>query len=100
MPAESARFHRRLRRRDWWFIGLTTIASIIATVAIIAFSEGGTRPGAGRGCFTLERADFMGASTRTYCGKEAATFCLKAPAGDQEIAAKCDAAGLKRPEAS
>jgi hypothetical protein len=96
VPAESARFYRRLTRRDWWFIGAIVAASVAITLASIAFSNGGGKPSAAKGCFSLERASIMGAATTTYCGTTAARFCRTAPAGDHEIAEKCDALGLKR----
>ncbi len=99
MPAESARFTWRLSRRDWWFIGAIVAASVAITIASIAFGNGG-RPTAQKGCFSLERASIMGAATTTYCGATAARFCRTAPAGDREIARKCDALGLKRPRTS
>ena len=100
MPAEAARFYRRLARRDLWFIALIAIATVVATVGSIVFSDGGGARTAQKGCFSLERASIMGAATTTYCGADAARFCRKAPAGDGEIASKCDALGLKRLEAS
>ncbi|MEO9174318.1 MAG: hypothetical protein ABI317_02305 [Gaiellales bacterium] len=100
MPAEAARFHRRLVRRDWWFIGAIVAAMLVITVASIACSGGSGNAGATRGCFSLERAAFMGAATTTYCGADAAAFCRTAPIDDHEIATKCDALGLKRPKAA
>ncbi|MDX6579292.1 MAG: hypothetical protein QOJ47_841 [Gaiellales bacterium] len=100
MPAEAARFYRRLARRDWWFIALIVIATVVVTAGSIVFSEGNGGRRAQKGCFSLERASIMGAATTTYCGADAARFCRKAPAGDGEIASKCDALGLKRPETS
>jgi hypothetical protein len=94
VPAESARFYRRLSRRDWWFIGAIVAATVVITVASIAFSSDG-KPSA-KGCFSLERASVMGAATTTYCGATAVKLCRTAPASDHEIASKCDALGLKR----
>jgi hypothetical protein len=95
VPAESARFSRRLSRRDWWFIGVIVAATVVITVASFAFGSGG-KPRAAKGCFSLERASVMGAATTTYCGATAARFCRTAPVGDHEIASKCDALGLRR----
>ena len=100
MPAESAHFAWRLSRRDWWFIAAIVAATVVITLASIAFSGGGARASAEKGCFSLERASIMGAATTTYCGPTAARFCRTAPAGDREIAAKCDALGLPRPKTS
>lgn len=100
MPAESARFSRRLSRRDWWFIVLIVVATLVVTGASIAFSDGSAGRSAEKGCFSLERASIMGAATTTYCGTEAARFCRNAPANDREIAAKCDALGLRRLQTS
>jgi hypothetical protein len=100
MPAEAARFRRRLARRDWWFIAVIAIATVVVTAGSILFSDGAAGRSAQKGCFSLERASIMGAATTTYCGADAARFCRKAPAGDGEIASKCDALGLKRPETS
>jgi hypothetical protein len=36
----------------------------------------------------------MGAATFKACGADAATFCRRSAAGDEEIAAKCKEAGL------
>jgi hypothetical protein len=73
--------------------------AVIITLASIAFSGGGDgRPSADKGCFSLERASIMGAATTTYCGQTAVRFCRTAPAGDREIAEKCDA--LERLKAS
>ena len=91
MPAESARFSRRLGRRDWWFIGAILAATAVISLASIAFAGGGGRPSADKGCFSLERASIMGAATTTYCGQTAVRFCRTAPASDREIARKCDA---------
>jgi hypothetical protein len=100
VPAESARLSWRLSHRDWWFIGAIVAAAVVITLASIAFSGGGGRPSAEKGCFSLERASIMGAATTTYCGATAARFCRTAPTDDREIAAKCDALGLKRPRPS
>jgi hypothetical protein len=100
VPAESARFYRRLSRRDWWVIVAILGVTAVLTVASIASGGGGGKPLAARGCFSLERASIMGAATTTYCGATAARFCRTAPAGDREIAAKCDALGLRRPKTS
>jgi hypothetical protein len=100
MPAESARLLHRLSRRDWWFISLIVVATLVVTGASIAFSDGTAGRRADRDCFSLERASIMGAATTTYCGANAARFCRKAPADDREIARKCDALGLKRPRTS
>jgi hypothetical protein len=99
VPAESARFSWRLSRRDWWFIAATVAVAVVITLASVAFSDG-ARPGAEKGCFSLERASIMGAATTTYCGQTAARFCRTAPTNDREIATKCDALGLKRPKPS
>jgi hypothetical protein len=98
VPAESARFTWRLSRRDWWFMGVIAVVAVVITLASIAFTGGNGQPGAEKGCFSLERASIMGAATTTYCGATAVEFCRTAPAGDREIAEKCDA--LERLKAS
>jgi hypothetical protein len=98
VPAESARLSWRLSRRDWWFMGVIAAVAVVITLASIAFTGGGGAPAAEKGCFSLERASIMGAATTTYCGATAVEFCRTAPAGDHEIAEKCDA--LERLKAS
>ena len=57
MPAESARFSRRLSRRDWWFIVLIVVATLVVTGASIAFSDGCAGRSAEKGCFSLRRRE-------------------------------------------
>jgi hypothetical protein len=95
VPAEVIRLQRRLGARDRWFLGLLALAVLIGTAAALAVGRYSS-PGASAdaGCVSIMRASWMGAATFKACGADAATFCRRSAAGDEEIAAKCEEAGL------
>ncbi len=80
MPAESARLTWRLRPRDWWFIGLISLA--LAAGAVYAAVDLATQSNTVRpGCISTIRAGVMGGETYSVCGFRALAFC-KLHAGD------------------
>ncbi len=79
MPSEAARFHRRLRPRDLWFVGLVAGGVAVGTPAAILLSDAGSAGARDGGrCVTTIEAGFMGGQTRRYCGQAAVTFCRDA----------------------
>ncbi len=95
MPAEVIRLQRRLGARDRWFLGLLALAVLIGTAAALAVGRNRSPDAsADAGCVSITRASWMGAATFKACGADAAAFCRRSAAGDHEIAAKCEEAGL------
>jgi hypothetical protein len=95
VPAESERFRRRLRGRDWWFLGLVAAVALAAIgVPVLLGHTGGS--GSDAGCVTYSHPNFTGGATYRYCGAQAALFCRGvSAAADPGIAAKCAALGLR-----
>jgi hypothetical protein len=97
MPAEVIRLQRRLGTRDRWFLGLLALAVLIGTAAALAVGRySSSDAGADAGCVSITRASWMGAATFKACGADAVAFCRRSAAGDEQIAAKCEEAGLAR----
>jgi hypothetical protein len=88
MPAEAARFHRRLRPRDRWFILVAAVFTVVAVIAIIVSMDSGTSSAATT-CVSVERANFMGAATTRYCGADATAFCRREAHDDAKLAMQC-----------
>lgn len=97
MPAEAARFRRRLRLRDRWFVGVVAGGLVVGTPVAIALSDPGSgSPRDGRCIATIETG-FMGGQTRRYCGRAAVAFCRSpAVARRTELAAACRRLGAAR----
>jgi hypothetical protein len=86
VPAETARFRRRVRPRDLWLIGLVAGGLAVGAPAAVLLSDTGSGTRGGR-CVTTIETGFMGGQTRRYCGREAAAFCrarAARPAGPDE----------------
>ncbi len=86
MPAESARLRRRLSPRDWWFLGLVSLAITAGIVVSVVIA---TRSSTNPRCVATTRAWVMGAETYTVCGQQAVTFCNKQPQKSTNLAAQC-----------
>lgn len=93
MPAESIRFHRRIRPRDRWFVALVACATLVGTPTAVLLSSESS--GAGAGCVTTIRASVMGGATFKYCGADAVAFCRQSGAGDKGTASQCEALGTR-----
>jgi hypothetical protein len=90
VPAESARFSRRLGPRDRWFIALSALVAVGAVIAILIGmrgSESGARDTTR--CVVVESAGFMGAIRTQYCGARATTICRRLSAREHELPAQC-----------
>jgi hypothetical protein len=88
VPAESARLTRRLRSRDWWFLGLVA-AALAVGVAAAAIYVAGSKENVKPGCIATIRAGIMGGQTYSVCGKKALAFC-RFHAGDTKgLTAEC-----------
>jgi hypothetical protein len=90
VPAESARFTRRLGPRDRWFIALTAVVTVGAVIAILIGmrgSESGSRDATR--CVVVESAGFMGAIHTRYCGARATTVCRRLADREDELPAQC-----------
>jgi hypothetical protein len=90
VPAESARFTRRLGPRDRWFIALTAVVTVVAVIAILIAmrgSESGARDATR--CVVVESAGFMGAIHTQYCGAKATAACRRLGEREQELPAQC-----------
>ncbi len=89
MPAEAARFTRRIGRRDRRF--LAALGGVAA--AGIAFGAGFAAHGSSStprgGCVTLDQAGVMGGGTWRFCGADAVTFCLQHAAESKALADRC-----------
>jgi hypothetical protein len=94
LPAEAARFRRRVRTRDLWFIGVVAGGLAVGTPAAILLSDSGSADLRGSGCVATIEAGFMGGQTHRYCGAAAVAFCRRtltesrAPDGCEAILAR------------
>ncbi len=89
MPAESARLTRRLRSRDWWFLGIVSLALVVGVViaaVVLADSTETVKPG----CIATIRAGIMGGQTYSVCGKGALEFCRIHAGDSQKLTAECN----------
>jgi hypothetical protein len=93
VPAEAIRLQRRLGTRDRWFIALLLLA-VLAGSAIAVSHLNSSDASADAGCVSITRASWMGAATFRACGTDAVKFCRTEARGDEQIAAKCEEAGL------
>ena len=89
VPAEAARFTRRIGRRDRRF--LATLAGreppAIAFAAGFVAHGGTSTPRSD--CVTLDQAGVMGGGTWRFCGADAVTFCLQHAAESSSLADRC-----------
>jgi hypothetical protein len=89
VPAEAARFTRRIGRRDRRF--LAALAGLGA--AGIAFGAGFVAHGGTStprsDCITLDQAGVMGGGTWRFCGADAVTFCEQHAAESSTLADRC-----------
>ncbi len=88
MPAESARLTRRLRPRDWWFLGLVSLALAVGVVAA-AIYVAGSKEKVKPGCIATIRAGIMGGQTYSVCGKPALAFCRLHAGDSKDLTAEC-----------
>jgi type VI protein secretion system component VasK len=90
VPAESARFSRRLGPRDRWFIALSAVVTVVAVVAIL-FAMRGSESGArdATRCVVVESAGFMGAIHTQYCDAKATSACRRLTDREKELPAQC-----------
>jgi hypothetical protein len=87
VPSESERLHRRVGRRDRWFVGIVALATAVGTpLAIVLVGHGSAAPA---GCVRTLEPGFMGGQTGTYCGKRAAAVCRARADADASLAAQC-----------
>jgi hypothetical protein len=88
VPAESARLTRRLRPRDWWFLGLVSVAlaaGVVAAAIYVAGSKEKVKPG----CIATIRAGIMGGQTYSVCGSKALAFCRLHAGDSTALTAEC-----------
>lgn len=73
--------------------------TVIALIAIVAFTVGDTSPGPARGCIRSEVAGIVGSETIGACGKEAVDVCTHASqysgARAETIVSDCLKQGVK-----
>ena len=88
MPAEAARFTRRIGRRDRRFLAaLAGAGAAGAALAILIVPHGASTPRSD--CVTLDQAGVMGGGTWRFCGVDAVTFCLNHAAENSTLADRC-----------
>jgi hypothetical protein len=75
MPAEAARYSRRLGRRDRLFILLAVVATVAAVIAIALGSRGSAEADSATRCVGVVSPGFMGATRTEYCGARATAIC-------------------------
>jgi hypothetical protein len=90
VPAEAARFRRRVRPRDLWFVGLVAGGLALGTPAAVLLADSGSASPRGGRCVTTIETGFMGGQTRRYCGRAAVTFCRQATR-EADAPSGCDA---------
>jgi hypothetical protein len=74
MPAEVARFSRRLGSRDRWFMLLVALATTVVIVGILIDGRESSKRTATR-CVGVKSAGFMGGILTEYCGAKATALC-------------------------
>jgi hypothetical protein len=92
MPAEAARFYRRIGPRDRWFILLAVVATVVAVVAIAIGSRGSAEARSASRCVAIVSPGFMGATRTEYCDAKATAICRSHADVEHDLAARC--AGL------
>jgi hypothetical protein len=75
MPAEAARFERRLGRRDWRLLGALAAAALVGTPLAIVATARSSDPARPSSCITYAAAGVMGGGAWHLCGARARTFC-------------------------
>ena len=89
MPAEAARFTRRIGRRDRRF--LAALAGVGA--AGIAFGAGFVAHGGAStprsDCVAFDQAGVMGGGTWRFCGADAVVFCRRHATESRTLADRC-----------
>jgi hypothetical protein len=90
VPADSARFYRRLGPRDIGFIVLTGVVTVVAVAAILISMRGSeTDARLSSRCVVVESAGFMGAVHTQYCDARATAVCRRLAAREDELPAQC-----------
>ena len=74
MPAEAARFYRRLGPRDRWFMLIVVLATAAVVVGIVIAGLGPSKRTATR-CVKVSSAGFMGGVLTEYCDARATALC-------------------------
>jgi hypothetical protein len=89
VPAEAARFTRRIGRRDRRF--LAALAGVGA--AGVAFGAGFVAHGGAStprsDCIAFDQAGVMGGGTWRFCGSNAVTFCRQHATESSSLADRC-----------
>jgi hypothetical protein len=75
MPAEAARFYRRLAARDRWFILLVVLATVGAVAGIVVDGLGSSQTKTATRCVHVQSAGFMGGILTEYCDARATAVC-------------------------
>jgi hypothetical protein len=88
VPAESHRLTRRLRSRDWWFLGIVALAVVVGT-AVAAVDLAGSATPVKPGCIATIRAGVMGGETYSVCGRRALAFCKLHGGESESLSAEC-----------
>jgi hypothetical protein len=88
MPAEAARFYRRLSARDRWFILIVALATAAVVVAIVIDGLGPSKRTATR-CVKVASAGFMGGVLTEYCGAKATALCRSDAGRKSDLPDQC-----------
>lgn len=89
MPAEAARFTRRIGRRDRRFLAALAGAGAAGAAVGVLFASHGSAAIPRDDCVTLDQAGVMGGGTWRFCGADAIAFCKQHSSDDQTLADRC-----------
>jgi hypothetical protein len=88
MPAEVARFSRRLGSRDRWFMLIVALATVAVVVGILIDGRESSKPTATR-CVGVKSAGFMGGINTEYCGTDATALCRSDAGRKSDLPEQC-----------
>jgi hypothetical protein len=89
VPAEAARFTRRIGQRDRRFLAALAGAGAAGAAVGVLFASHGSPAVPRTDCVTLDQAGVMGGGTWRYCGADAISFCKQHAADDNTLAERC-----------
>ncbi len=89
----------KLSSRELKAAGAALAVTIVAVLAIVAFTVGDSRPGPAQGCIRAQVAGKVGAETISGCGAEAVALCSHAAQFTgpraETVVADCEKQGVR-----
>jgi hypothetical protein len=89
MPAEAARFYRRLGARDRWFMLFVALATAAVVVGIVIDGLGPAQKKTATRCVGVKSAGFMGGVLTQYCDAKATALCRSDAGRKSDLPEQC-----------